>query len=213
MLKGAISNLTQQVHTQKFSWALTSSTRTAGAIPPALLKAQGKLSSPAPRADFSIIKTAPAEDRLGAPDSRAGLASKLMLSLANSSMAEREEETGRQQLGVLNGAEPPRSLQGAGAAAALQPSLLCSRVKFKGLLSLPRHHPRRRAIKRAGRVWGCPKPPPLTCPQPSAHLIRGKSKHRVPGPEKTQSNPTQLHPKPTCSGQPFVGLFFSPSSC
>lgn len=74
--------------------ALTSSTRTAGVIPPALLNAQGKLRSPAPKADFSRIKTAPAEERLGLSDSKVGLASKLILSLANSSMSETERTAG-----------------------------------------------------------------------------------------------------------------------
>lgn len=53
---------------------LTSSTRMAGTAPPALLKAQGKLSSPAPSADLSMMKTAPAEESpalpvLGGPNS------------------------------------------------------------------------------------------------------------------------------------------------
>jgi len=69
----------------------TSSTATALRMPPALSKAQGKLSSPAPRADFSMMKMAPMEPSRGwvATSSR-GLfeaeASRLMLSLANSSM-------------------------------------------------------------------------------------------------------------------------------
>lgn len=53
---------------------LTSSTRMAGTAPPALLNAQGKLSSPAPSADLSMMKTAPAEESpalpaLGGPSS------------------------------------------------------------------------------------------------------------------------------------------------
>lgn len=44
---------------------LTSSARKAGATPPALWKAHGKLSRPAPSADFRRMKTAPSEDRLG----------------------------------------------------------------------------------------------------------------------------------------------------
>lgn len=58
-------------------------------IPPALSKAQGKLRSPAPRADLSMMKMAPTEPSRG-PTSRGGLAEaearRLMLSLANSSM-------------------------------------------------------------------------------------------------------------------------------
>lgn len=69
----------------------TSSTVTALRIPPALSKAQGKLRSPAPRADFSMMKMAPMEPSRGsAVTSSGGLAeaeaSRLMLSLANSSM-------------------------------------------------------------------------------------------------------------------------------
>lgn len=59
--------------------------------PPALWKAQGKLRSPAPKADLSMMKTAPTEPRRGpAVTPSGGLAeaeaSRLMLSLANSSM-------------------------------------------------------------------------------------------------------------------------------
>lgn len=69
----------------------TSSTVTALRTPPALSKAQGKLRSPAPRADFSMMKMAPMEPSRGpAVTSSGGLAeaeaSRLMLSLANSSM-------------------------------------------------------------------------------------------------------------------------------
>lgn len=69
----------------------TSSTVTALRIPPALSKAQGKLSSPAPRADFNMMKMAPMDPSLGsAVASSGGLvmaeASRLMLSLANSSI-------------------------------------------------------------------------------------------------------------------------------
>lgn len=76
----------------------TSSTVTALRIPPALSKAQGKLRSPAPRADFSIMKMAPMEPRRGsAVISSGGLAeaeaSRLMLSLANSSMLQPAEHT------------------------------------------------------------------------------------------------------------------------
>lgn len=64
--------------------------------PPALSKAQGKLRSPAPRADFSMMKMAPMEPSRGpAVTSSGGLAeaeaSRLMLSLANSSMRHRRE--------------------------------------------------------------------------------------------------------------------------
>lgn len=76
----------------------TSSTVTALRIPPALWKAQGKLRSPAPRADFSIMKMAPMEPSRGsAVISSGGLAeaeaSRLMLSLANSSMLQPAEHT------------------------------------------------------------------------------------------------------------------------
>lgn len=76
----------------------TSSTVTALRIPPALSKAQGKLRSPAPRADFSIMKMAPMEPSRGsAVISSGGLAeaeaSRLMLSLANSSMLQPAEHT------------------------------------------------------------------------------------------------------------------------
>lgn len=69
----------------------TSSTVTALRTPPALSKAHGKLRSPAPRADFSMMKMAPMEPSRGpAATSARGLAeaeaSRLMLSLANSSM-------------------------------------------------------------------------------------------------------------------------------
>lgn len=69
----------------------TSSTVTALRMPPALSKAQGKLRRPAPRADFSMMKMAPMEPSRGpAVTSSGGLAeaeaSRLMLSLANSSM-------------------------------------------------------------------------------------------------------------------------------
>lgn len=69
----------------------TSSTVTALRMPPALSKAQGKLRSPAPRADFSMMKMAPMEPSRGpAATSSGGLAeaeaSRLMLSRANSSM-------------------------------------------------------------------------------------------------------------------------------
>lgn len=60
-------------------------------IPPALAKAQGKLRSPAPRADFRRMKMAPEEPSLGpalrhSEDLGEADASKLMLSLASSSM-------------------------------------------------------------------------------------------------------------------------------
>lgn len=60
-------------------------------IPPALAKAQGKLRSPAPRADFRRMKMAPKEPSLGpalrhSDDLGEADASKLMLSLASSSM-------------------------------------------------------------------------------------------------------------------------------
>lgn len=59
-------------------------------MPPALSKAQGKLRSPAPRADFSMMKMAPMEPSRGPATSSGGLAeaeaNRLMLSLANSSM-------------------------------------------------------------------------------------------------------------------------------
>lgn len=62
---------------------------TALRTPPALWKAQGKFRSPAPSADFSMMKTAPTEPSRG-PASSGHLeeaeASRLMLSLANSSI-------------------------------------------------------------------------------------------------------------------------------
>lgn len=69
----------------------TSSTVNALRMPPALSKAQGKLRRPAPRADFSMMKMAPSDPSRGpAVTSSGGLAeaeaSRLMLSLANSSM-------------------------------------------------------------------------------------------------------------------------------
>lgn len=69
----------------------TISTVTALRMPPALSKAQAKLRSPAPRADFSMMKMAPTEPSRGpSVTSSGGLAeaeaSRLMLSLANSSM-------------------------------------------------------------------------------------------------------------------------------
>jgi len=70
----------------------TSSTVTALRTPPALSKAQGKFRSPAPRADFSMMNTAPTEPSRGPADTSSGgladedEASRLMLSLANSSM-------------------------------------------------------------------------------------------------------------------------------
>lgn len=65
---------------------LTISTATAERIPPAFSKAHGKLRSPAPSADLSMMKIAPKDPSLGPSVSSVGLASKLMLSLANSSM-------------------------------------------------------------------------------------------------------------------------------
>ncbi|TNN64190.1 hypothetical protein EYF80_025558 [Liparis tanakae] len=68
------------------------STATALRTPPALSKAQGKFRSPAPSADFSMMKTAPTEPSRGPADTSSGgladevEASRLMLSLANSSM-------------------------------------------------------------------------------------------------------------------------------
>lgn len=69
----------------------TSSTVTALWIPPAFSKAQGKLRSPAPRADLRRIKMAPREPSLGSAPIRRGdlgetAASRLMLSLSRSSM-------------------------------------------------------------------------------------------------------------------------------
>lgn len=69
----------------------TSSTVNALRMPPALSKAQGKLRRPAPRADLSMMKMAPSDPSRGpAVTSSGGLAeaeaSRLMLSLANSSM-------------------------------------------------------------------------------------------------------------------------------
>lgn len=85
------SNLYIQIVTSVVSFGcrrslLTSSTRTEAWVPPALLNAQGKLRSPAPSADFNMMNIAAMEDRLGLPHSPPGLASKLMLSLANSSI-------------------------------------------------------------------------------------------------------------------------------
>lgn len=57
--------------------------------PPALAKAHGKLSNPAPSADFNMMKIAPREPRRGTSDPRDGLDSILMLrilSRANSSI-------------------------------------------------------------------------------------------------------------------------------
>lgn len=74
---------------------LTISTMTALLTPPAFSKAQGKLRSPAPSADFSMMKTAPNEPRRGAASvPRAGLYSRLMLrmlSRASSSMLPRAQ--------------------------------------------------------------------------------------------------------------------------
>lgn len=73
---------------------LTISTLMALLTPPAFSKAQGKLRSPAPSADLSMMKTAPKEPRRGASVPRAGLYSKLMLrmlSRASSSMLPRAQ--------------------------------------------------------------------------------------------------------------------------
>lgn len=75
-------------------YKLTISTQVALLTPPAFSKAQGKLRSPAPSADFSMMKTAPKEPRRGASVPRAGLYSRLMLrmlSRASSSMLPRAQ--------------------------------------------------------------------------------------------------------------------------
>lgn len=86
----------------------TSSTVTALRTPPALPNAQGKLRSPAPRADFSMMKMAPMEPRRGpavaaAAASSGGLVeaevSRLMLSLANSSMLKPAENSRQDRAG------------------------------------------------------------------------------------------------------------------
>lgn len=69
---------------------LTSSTLTAVVTPPAFWKAQGKLSSPAPRADFSMMNTAPNEPSRGGSAWDADRASRLMLSRASSSMLQNQ---------------------------------------------------------------------------------------------------------------------------
>lgn len=65
---------------------LTSSTLMAVVTPPAFWKAQGKLSSPAPSADLSMMNTAPNEPSLGGSEWDADRANRLMLSRASSSM-------------------------------------------------------------------------------------------------------------------------------
>ena len=69
-----------------FCQKLTSSTLTAVVTPPAFSKAQGKLSSPAPSADFNIMNTAPKEPSRGGSAWDADRANRLMLSRASSSM-------------------------------------------------------------------------------------------------------------------------------
>ena len=64
----------------------TISTLTAVFIPPAFSKAHGKLSSPAPRADFSMMKIAPKEPRRGGSECDADLAIRQILSRASSSI-------------------------------------------------------------------------------------------------------------------------------
>lgn len=62
--------------------------------PPAFSKAQGKLRSPAPSADFSIMNTAPKDPSRGAGEPRLGLCNILMLrmlSRASSSMLTRSK--------------------------------------------------------------------------------------------------------------------------
>lgn len=68
-------------------------------IPPAFAKAQGKLRSPAPRADFRRMKMAPREPSLGpvlmhSGDLGEAVASRLMLSLASSSILRPAGHTG-----------------------------------------------------------------------------------------------------------------------
>lgn len=72
---------------------LTSSTVVAVVTPPAFWKAQGKLSSPAPSADFSIMNTAPNEPSRGGSAWDEEWASRLMLSRASSSMTPEPEIT------------------------------------------------------------------------------------------------------------------------
>lgn len=70
---------------------LTSSTLMAVVTPPAFWKAQGKLSSPAPSADLSMMNTAPNEPSLGGCEWDADRANRLMLSRASSSMTPNRE--------------------------------------------------------------------------------------------------------------------------